>query len=130
MSAAPRLASGDDKPGKQPHRPQVHVLLEHLAQRQNHVAGGNVVGHRRRADGAEIDGVELGQLLERVLVEHALMLQVELASPRKVGERQADVAAARHRLERRHARWNHFAADPVARNHRHTKRRHLSPFEC
>ena len=45
--------------GQQPHRPQVDVLAEPLAQRQDQVARRDVVGDARVADGAEVDRVEL-----------------------------------------------------------------------
>ena len=56
--------------GQQPHRPQVDVLLEALAQRQQQIPDRDVIGHRRRADRAEVDGVERGRALESVLVHH------------------------------------------------------------
>ena len=69
--------------GQQPHRPQVHVLPEALPQRQDQLARRDVVGHARIADRAEIDRVELQQLIDAVGVHHPAGLQVEVASPRE-----------------------------------------------
>jgi hypothetical protein len=76
--------------------------------------GGYDVGHAGRAERAEIDGVELRQPLEAVLVQHPLMLQVVLASPRQRCERHGDGAAARRFLDCGDSRRDHFFADAVA----------------
>ena len=68
--------------GQQAHRPQVHVLVEALADRQDQIPDGDVIGHRRRADRAEIDRVERGQPLEPVLVHHPAVPRVVARSPR------------------------------------------------
>ena len=58
MSAGPRSRERRRDAGQQPHRPQVHVLLEPLPDRQDEFPHRDVIGHRGRADGAEVDGVE------------------------------------------------------------------------
>ena len=68
---------------QQPHRPQVHVLVEALAQRQDQLPDGHVVGHARIADRAEEDRLELLQLLEAVRVHHPAVADVEVAAPRE-----------------------------------------------
>ena len=70
MSAAPRFGQRRRDARQQPHRPQVHVLPEPLAQRQDQLARRDVVRHPRVADGAEVDRVELQQLLDAVGVHH------------------------------------------------------------
>ena len=45
--------------GQEPHRPQVDVLLEALAQRQDQLPDRDVIGHARVANRAEIDRLEL-----------------------------------------------------------------------
>src|SRR5262249_17823423 len=67
----------------------------------------------RRADGAEIDRVERRELLVCVLGHHPAVLQVEIASPRKLREGDAHAAVAGRSFDRGHAGRNHFAADAV-----------------
>ena len=67
---------------QQPHRTQVHVLPETLAQRQDQVARRDVVRHARVADGAQVNRVELQQARDAVGVQHAAVCQVVVAAPR------------------------------------------------
>jgi len=102
---------------QQPHRPEVDVLVEALTDRENQ-SGRNSIGHSRKSERAEINRVEAREPLEAVLVQHPVLLQVVLASPRQLGERQRGVSALRRRFEHRHPRRNHFLPDAVARNYR------------
>ncbi len=106
---------------QQPHRPQVHVLLEALANGENQ-RRRRAVGNAWRADRAEIDRIERRQALEAVGVHHPAVLFVELAAPGKLGERERHVAAARGGLERGDAGRNDFAADAVAGDDRDLER--------
>src|SRR5207248_3094460 len=63
--------------GHQPHRPQVHVLIEPLPDRENELPDSDVVRDRLIADRAEIDRVELLQPLETIVVHHLSVLAVE-----------------------------------------------------
>ena len=81
MSAGAAVGERRGQPGEQPHRPQVDVLIEALAERQEQVPDGDVIGHRRRADRAEVDGVEGGEPLEAVFVHHPAVLHGSTRSP-------------------------------------------------
>ena len=74
-----------------------------------------MIGHLARADGAEQDGVELGQGLERVVGQHPTGAEVVLrphgnVSVSKRRALELDEHANRHRA--------HFRSDPVARDDR------------
>ena len=81
MSAAPRFASGERDPGQQPHRPQVDVLIEALAERQDQLPHGDVSGTDGCADRAEVDRVERREPLEAVVVHHAAVRRGSSRSP-------------------------------------------------
>jgi len=83
-------------------------------------AGGDAVGYAGRADRTEVDRVERRELLEAVGVHHPLVLQVVLAAERQLHEVERHAAAARRRLECRHPRRNHLAADSIPRDYCHT----------
>ena len=114
------------EPVEEPHRPQVHVLIEPLADREDQ-RRGNAVGHAGRADRAEVDRVVRRKLLEPVLRHHAAVLQIVIAAPRQLGERNRHVGSVRRPVNRRHPRGNHFFSDAVARNHR-DRVRHVFTF--
>ena len=67
--------------GQQPHRPQVDVLLEAAADRDQQPPQRDVVGHAGIADRAEKDRVVEAQLVEPVLRHHPAGLGVGLAAP-------------------------------------------------
>ena len=77
-------------PGQQPDRAQVHVLVEHLADRQQEPPERHVVGHVRRADGADVDGVVAAQRLDRVRGHHRAGLSVVGAPPRQLVGRERE----------------------------------------
>ena len=108
MSAAARPAERRVDARQQPHRPQVDVLLEALAERKDQLARRNVIRHARIADRAQVDGVELAHLLEPVGVHHPAVPQVEIASPRKLGEIAAEVPLRRRHLHHLDAGGNDF----------------------
>ncbi len=70
MSAGPRFASGEASPGSSRIGRRLTYCWKSLPQRQQQIPDGNVIGNGRRADGAEIDGVERRQPLEAVGVHH------------------------------------------------------------
>jgi hypothetical protein len=65
----------------------------------------------------EVDRIELFELIVCILIDHALVLQIELAAPWEFCEVQLDVAAARDCLDGGDTRRNDLAADPVTGNH-------------
>ena len=103
--------------GHQAHRPQVHVLLEVAAKRNQQAPQRNVIGHRRRpAGGAEKHRVVRAHLLEPVLRHHAAVLRVVIAAPVEFVELELDAEFARRGFEHAHAFRPGFLADAVAGN--------------
>ena len=92
MSAAPRLASGEVSPGSRRIGRRLTYCSKRCRSGRIRSPAGDVIGHARRADRAEVDGVELREPLEAVLVHHPPMLQVVVAAPRQLGERERDAA--------------------------------------
>ncbi len=82
---------GDARP--QPDRPQVHVLPEGAADRDQQAPQRHVVGHIRPADGAEEDRVAVAQGVERVGGHHAAGLDEVIAAPRMLGQLAARTRA-------------------------------------
>jgi len=103
---------------EQPHRPQVHVLVELAADRDEEPPQGNVVRHAGKAHRAQVDGLEATELLEPVLRHHAAGARVHLAAPVEVGPREIHPEAAPRRLEHPDAFGQDFLADAVAGNDR------------
>jgi hypothetical protein len=106
------------EPRKQSSRPEVHVLVETLADGKPETPEGDMVGDVRGAHGAEIDGVKRAQMNERVGRHHGAMLLVVLGSPREFSEVKAKVAgplfeAAKH-VE---TGGDDFWPDAVSRDH-------------
>ncbi len=106
---------------QQPHRPQIHVLVEALADRKNQIPDRDVIGYGRRANRAEIDGVERGERLQAALLHHPAVAKVVIASPGQLRERHGHAGAARGGFYRREARRHDFAANAIARDHGYTK---------
>jgi hypothetical protein len=104
---------GARHPRQQPHRPQVHVLLEALADGEDQLPHRHVIRHRRMADGAEIDRVGAVQLLQRVGRHHPAGLAVEIASPRVLDLMERDARPPGDRVEHPQRRRRHFLADAV-----------------
>src|SRR5262249_4137377 len=67
------------------HRAHVGPLVEVLGDGQPQPPQADVVGDGRPAHGAEVDGVEVLQHLQGVLVHHAAGLLVVAAAPRQLG---------------------------------------------
>ena len=79
---------GDARP--EPDRPQVHVLAERAADRDQQAPEPDVVGHVGPADGAEEDRVGRAQGVERVGRHHPAGLDEVVAAPRVLGESSAN----------------------------------------
>ena len=71
----------------------------------------------RIADGAEEDGVERTQSLERVGRHHAAVRDSEVRTPREVFPRRSETAARGCGVEHTNGGRNDFVADAVAGNH-------------
>ena len=114
MSFALRPSERRRDAGQQSHRAQVDPLSEALAQRQDQLTRGDVVGHPRIADGAEIDRVELHQAIDAVVVHHATVLEVVVASPRNLRELATEAALLGGQVQDFDAGGHDFLADAVA----------------
>ena len=121
MSRAPAVGERRREAGQQPHRAEVHVLVEALPKRQNQLPHRHVIGDPWRADRAEVDGVERRKAVEPVFVHHPVVLQVVFAPPRQLGEGNRGRRSACDRFDCGHPRRNHFAADAVAGDDRDLK---------
>ncbi len=88
------LRNGLSSPGQELRRPHAGVLIEALADRQPQAPERDVIGHLWPADRAEIDRVELAQLVESVWSHHHPMIEVVLASPRKPFELEDESSVA------------------------------------
>ncbi len=101
----------------QSHRPQVHVLLESLADRQDQLPHRDVIGDRRMADRAEIDRVGVAKPIEPVGRHHAPGLAVVVAAPRILDTGDRQTGEVGNRGEHAHRRRRHLLADAVAGDH-------------
>ena len=99
--------------GKQPHRPQIDVLLEVAADRDQQAPQRDMIGHAGISDGAEEDAVHALDLVEPVLRHHRAALGEALAAPIVVLPFEREAVAARRGLEHAHAFRHDFLADPV-----------------
>ena len=77
-----------------------------------------MVGHIRRADGAEIDCVVVLDLLEAVRRHHEAGGAIEVRSPVETVEGEFEPLAPGDRLKRLEAGGNDLLADPIARDDR------------
>ena len=119
------LERGGDA-GPQPDRPQVHVLAERAADRDQQAPEADVVGHVVPADGAEEDRVGLADGLERVRRHHPAVLDEVVAAPRVLGELELEAVGAPGRLEHLERGRRDLEPDPVARDHGDLVRPHAS----
>jgi hypothetical protein len=94
------VAERSDDSREEPHRAQVHVLVERLADRQDQAPAGDVVGDLGRADRPEVDGVVLVELLER-------------ASKQSSAEPAAAAAKSKPRPKEEDKQWG-TTVDPFA----------------
>ena len=99
---------------EEPHGAQVDVLLEAAADRDQQAPQRDVVGHAGPADGAQIDGVVLGDLVEPVGRHHGAGLGEALARPVEMVPGVVDAEAGADRLQHADALGHHLVADAVA----------------
>ena len=116
MSPGLRPASGQAHALEQAHGAQVDVLLEVAPDRDQQAPERDVVGHARKADGAEVDRVVLADLVEAVVRHHLAGLLEGLAAPVEVVPLEGDVELAADRLQHLDALRHHLVADAVAGN--------------
>ena len=104
--------------GHQPHRPQVDVLLEAAADRDQQAPQRHVVGHAGEPDRAEVDGVVVANPVEAVLRHHAAGLLVVFAAPGELVPLELDAEPAASGLQHADALGHDFLADAVSRDGR------------
>src|ERR1700682_4915798 len=103
---------------KKPYRPQIHVLPERAADRDQQSPKGNVIGHVWIADRSEKDGVKWTQLVQAVLRHHPSGFCIRFAAPVKWVPRELESKAVRGSFQHADAFRHYFFADTVARNYR------------
>src|SRR6185437_7712989 len=101
--------------GQEPDRADVQVEVEALPDRQQQPPQRDVVGHGRRADGAEVDRVVPGQRAQAVVRHERARAGVVIAAPGQVRPLEA---ARMGRLEHADALRDHLRADAVAADDR------------
>src|SRR5262249_31196960 len=116
----PRLpiAKGRRHAGHQPHRPQVRVLPELTADRDQQTPKRDVVRHSGKAHRAEENRIVVPDSLESVLRHHPPVLGVVLAAPGKFVPAKVDAVLSAGGFQHPHAFGDHFLADSVAREKR------------
>ena len=102
---------------QKPHGPQIDVLSQALPERKDQLTRRDMIGDTRIADCAQINRVELENLLDRVAVEHATVTEIELRAPGELCELTAKSALRCGGLKHFHSGRNHFLADAVTGNH-------------
>jgi hypothetical protein len=104
--------------GHQPHRAQVHVLVERPAKLQQRPPQRHMVGNLRRpAHGAEVNRVVAGQRVEPVVRQHlAVALVVGVAREIEVIPLEVDAEAPRGGIHDTDALGHHFRSDSVSGN--------------
>src|SRR5262249_36744874 len=109
---------------EQTHGPQIDVLLEAPADRDQQAPEGDVVRNARPANRAEKNGVMSGDAVEPLLRHHATVPSVVLAAPVELVPEETDVEAAASGIEHAHALGHDLLADAVSGNHRQAKLLH------
>ena len=103
--------------GQDAGRADIGVLIERLADREPQAPQRDVVGHVRRAGGAEQDGVVFLDLVAAVLRHHDAVLLVVFGPPVEMIDLELEIAVALgQRVQHLDACGNDFGADPVARD--------------
>ena len=110
---------------QQPDRPQVNILVKAFADFQQQPPQGDMVRHAGSAHRAEVDGVELLQLFDAVIIHHLSVLQVEIAAPGELRPFETEAAVERsHRVEHFDPFGDYLRADSVSGNGSHSVRYH------
>src|SRR5690606_33697816 len=112
-------AQGTPYAGQQARRAHVGVLIEALADGEAKAPQRHVVGDVRRADRAEVDGIEAAQLLEAVLGHHPPGAAVMLRAPVEGLHLEAQAGRARLQgVQHLEPRRDHLLADAIPRQRR------------
>src|SRR5262249_459287 len=109
------------------HRPQVHVLLEAAPDRDQETPERDVVGNAGPADRAQIDRVELAELIDAVLGHELAHLQKTVAAPVEMLPVEREAVLLRRRLEHPLALGHDLLADAIAGDDGDFVRLHAEP---
>jgi hypothetical protein len=99
---------------EQADRPQVHVLVEGLADRQQQPPQRHVVRHAGIADRAQVDGVEPAQRRQAILRHHDAAGQVVVAAPWKLRGLDAESEAGGRSAQDLQALGDDLTSDAIA----------------
>jgi hypothetical protein len=99
-------------------RPQVDVLAELAADRDQQAPQRNVVRHAGPADGTEQDRVVVADAVQPVRGHHRALRQVTRARPVELVVVERDAVAGADPVEDGTGRWQHLGADAVAGDER------------
>src|SRR3546814_153449 len=97
--------------------PYTTLFRSLAAQRDQKTPQGDVIGHAGKADGAEVDGVELLHLRNAVLRHHAPRLGVALAGPVERLPFDREAVTPGDRLSRALSFRDHLLPDAVTGNY-------------
>src|SRR5262249_41376387 len=106
------------------HGPQIDVLLELAADRDQQIPERDMVGDRGPADGAEEDRIMPGNTRETVGGHHAAGALIEIAAPVELFPGEPEAVTLRRRFEHLARRGDHLLADAVALDHGDAKSGH------
>ncbi len=99
------------------HRAQIDVLIQSEAEVQEDALLQNTRFHLRMADGAQVDGVEILEDLQRVVGKHLCGFQVVLTPVVEMSELKLDLEDFGDAFENLQAFLNHLRAGPVTGNY-------------
>ena len=103
------------------------VLVERAANRQQQAVERNVVLYVGVADRSQIDGVRLGQPIERVRGHHLAVLEVVIGAPRMLDEVPVYLEQPAHGPQDFETLLDHLHADAVATYHSDVVTGHVKP---
>ena len=107
--------------------PHVRVLVERLADGEPQTPKRDVVGNVGRADRAEVDGVELAELIGAALRHHDAVFLVVVRSPVEVLDVELEAAVALGaNFQGLQPRRDHLRPDAVAAHGRNPMCSHVS----
>ena len=109
-----QVAQGRGDAGEQLDRPQVHVLPELPADRDQQSPQRDVIRHVGPPDGAEQDRIALPQPLDRVRRHHPPGLHEVVAPPRVLGRLEREPMGAPGRLQHLECGGRDLSPDPVS----------------
>ena len=97
------------------HRAQVHILVKALADLEQQIPQGHMIGHTGSAHRPQVDGVKVFQLLHAVFWHHPAGFQIVFAAPGERCDLKRKGAVCFFNVPQHpQAFFHHFRADAVA----------------